>query len=53
MLISNLLLNAFYPQDGNTKGSVRQKAMDEFNKPGSDYFIFLLTTRAGVSLSLI
>ena len=24
--------------------------MDEFNKPGSEYFIFLLTTRAGVSL---
>lgn len=41
-----------YLQDGNTKGSDRQKAMDEFNKPGSDYFIFLLTTRAGVSSSL-
>ncbi|PPQ64493.1 hypothetical protein CVT26_002032 [Gymnopilus dilepis] len=33
--------------DGNTKGNVRQKAMDEFNKPDSEYFIFLLTTRAG------
>ncbi|KAF8913030.1 SNF2 family N-terminal domain-containing protein, partial [Gymnopilus junonius] len=30
-----------------TKSSVRQKAMDEFNKPNSEYFIFLLTTRAG------
>ena len=52
VLISNPLFNAFYLQDGNTKGSVRQKAMDEFNKPRSDYFIFLLTTRAGVSLLL-
>ncbi|KAF5384826.1 hypothetical protein D9615_001372 [Tricholomella constricta] len=33
--------------DGNTKGSERQKGMDEFNKPGSDMFIYLLTTRAG------
>ncbi|GLB35984.1 putative class II histone deacetylase complex subunits 2 and 3 [Lyophyllum shimeji] len=33
--------------DGNTKGSERQKGMDEFNKPGSDVFIYLLTTRAG------
>jgi hypothetical protein len=39
-------------QDGNTQGSVRQKAMDEYNKPGSEYFIFLLTTRAGVSFWL-
>jgi len=36
-------------QDGGTKGADRQKAMDAFNKPGSDYFVFLLTTRAGVS----
>ncbi|KAG6821361.1 hypothetical protein H0H93_014158 [Arthromyces matolae] len=33
--------------DGNTKGKDRQKGMDEFNKPGSDVFIYLLTTRAG------
>ncbi|OCH94711.1 hypothetical protein OBBRIDRAFT_746991 [Obba rivulosa] len=33
--------------DGNTKQSVRQKGMDEFNKPGSDISIYLLTTRAG------
>lgn len=25
----------------------RQKSMDAFNAPHSDYFIFLLTTRAG------
>ncbi|EMD41939.1 hypothetical protein CERSUDRAFT_90530 [Gelatoporia subvermispora B] len=33
--------------DGNTKQSLRQKGMDEFNKPGSDIPIYLLTTRAG------
>ncbi|KAK0478320.1 SNF2 family DNA-dependent ATPase [Armillaria novae-zelandiae] len=33
--------------DGNTKGTDRQKGMDEFNRPGSDVFIYLLTTRAG------
>ncbi|KAF8167730.1 SNF2 family N-terminal domain-containing protein [Crassisporium funariophilum] len=37
----------FLRLDGNTKGSARQKAMDDYNKPGSEYFIFLLTTRAG------
>jgi len=26
--------------------------MDEFNRPGSDVFIYLLTTRAGVCFSL-
>jgi Helicase conserved C-terminal domain len=38
-------LNLF--QDGNTKQSERQKGMDEFNRPGSDIFIYLLSTRAG------
>ncbi|OSD03298.1 hypothetical protein PYCCODRAFT_1434714 [Trametes coccinea BRFM310] len=33
--------------DGNTKQADRQKDMDEFNKPDSDIFIYLLTTRAG------
>ncbi|KAF8560206.1 hypothetical protein OG21DRAFT_38190 [Imleria badia] len=33
--------------DGETKQAVRQKGMDEFNKPDSEYFIYLLTTRAG------
>ncbi|KAH9942923.1 SNF2 family N-terminal domain-containing protein [Amylocystis lapponica] len=33
--------------DGNVKQADRQKGMDEFNKPGSDVFIYLLTTRAG------
>jgi hypothetical protein len=34
-------------QDGNTKQSDRQKGMDEFNRQGSDVFIYLLSTRAG------
>ncbi|KAI0048335.1 hypothetical protein FA95DRAFT_1517538 [Auriscalpium vulgare] len=33
--------------DGNTKQADRQKGMDEFNRPGSDVFVYLLTTRAG------
>ncbi|KAL1510237.1 hypothetical protein AB1Y20_006563 [Prymnesium parvum] len=33
--------------DGSTNGSDRQDAIDAFNKPGSDVFIFLLSTRAG------
>ncbi|KAI9461026.1 hypothetical protein BJY52DRAFT_1168379 [Lactarius psammicola] len=33
--------------DGNTKQSERQKGMDEFNRPGSDVFVYLLSTRAG------
>ncbi|EDR15764.1 SNF2 family DNA-dependent ATPase [Laccaria bicolor S238N-H82] len=37
----------FLRLDGDTKGSERQKGMDEFNRPGSDYFVYLLTTRAG------
>lgn len=34
-------------QDGDTPSGDRQKGMDEFNKVGSEYFIYLLTTRAG------
>ncbi|KAF9076104.1 hypothetical protein BDP27DRAFT_1313905 [Rhodocollybia butyracea] len=37
----------FLRLDGNTKGTDRQKGMDEFNRPDSDIFIYLLTTRAG------
>lgn len=33
--------------DGQTDHEVRINAIDEYNKPGSDKFIFLLTTRAG------
>ncbi|QRW05377.1 chromodomain-helicase-DNA-binding protein 4 [Ceratobasidium sp. AG-Ba] len=33
--------------DGDTKSALRQKEIDDFNRPGSDYFIYILTTRAG------
>jgi SWI/SNF-related matrix-associated actin-dependent regulator of chromatin subfamily A member 5 len=33
--------------DGNTKGEDRDGSMEEFNRPGSSKFIFLLSTRAG------
>uniref|UniRef100_A0A182PM08 Helicase n=1 Tax=Anopheles epiroticus TaxID=199890 RepID=A0A182PM08_9DIPT len=33
--------------DGSTVIDMRQKQMDEFNRPGSDKFIFMLSTRAG------
>lgn len=33
--------------DGSTEHEDRVEAIDEFNKPGSDRMIFLLTTRAG------
>ncbi|KAG8945049.1 hypothetical protein FRC00_010282, partial [Tulasnella sp. 408] len=37
----------FLRLDGDTKSDQRQRDMDEFNKPGSDVFIYLLSTRAG------
>ncbi|KAI6007186.1 SNF2 family N-terminal domain-containing protein [Pisolithus albus] len=37
----------FLRLDGDTKQSMRQKGMDEFNQPDSDVFIYILTTRAG------
>ena len=33
--------------DGNTKGDERDLFMDQFNAPGSEKFVFLLSTRAG------
>jgi SWI/SNF-related matrix-associated actin-dependent regulator of chromatin subfamily A member 5 len=33
--------------DGSTSGEDRDTAVDSFNKPGSDKFCFLLSTRAG------
>lgn len=33
--------------DGNTAHEDRQQSIDEFNRPGSQKFIFMLTTRAG------
>ncbi|KDQ19888.1 hypothetical protein BOTBODRAFT_27309 [Botryobasidium botryosum FD-172 SS1] len=37
----------FIRLDGNTKQTERQKDMDRFNEPGSDVFIYILSTRAG------
>lgn len=42
-----MCLHLRFLQDGGTKQAIRQKGMDEFNKPDSEYFIYLLTTRAG------
>jgi chromodomain-helicase-DNA-binding protein 4 len=33
--------------DGGITGSVRQDAIDRFNAPGAQQFVFLLSTRAG------
>lgn len=33
--------------DGNTGGDDRDASIEAFNKPGSEKFIFLLSTRAG------
>jgi SNF2 family DNA or RNA helicase len=33
--------------DGNIRGDARQSAIDRFNRPDSDRFVFLLSTRAG------
>ena len=33
--------------DGSIRGNERQAAIDRFNKPGSDIFAFLLSTKAG------
>ncbi|KAI5851862.1 P-loop containing nucleoside triphosphate hydrolase protein [Tricharina praecox] len=37
----------WYRLDGNVSSLNKQKAIDEFNAPDSDYFAFLLSTRAG------
>jgi len=33
--------------DGGTRGDDRGGLLDQFNAKGSDYFIFILSTRAG------
>lgn len=33
--------------DGNTSGDDRERSIDDYNREGSDKFIFLLSTRAG------
>ena len=37
----------WYRLDGTVSSLKKQKAIDDFNSPGSDYFAFLLSTRAG------
>lgn len=37
----------FFRLDGDTPVTERQSMVDEYNKPGSPVFAFLLTTRAG------
>ncbi|KAA8905988.1 chromodomain-helicase-DNA-binding protein 4 [Sphaerosporella brunnea] len=37
----------FHRLDGSVAALQKQKRIDEFNAPGSDYFAFLLSTRAG------
>ncbi|KAH8419000.1 hypothetical protein KR009_000052, partial [Drosophila setifemur] len=33
--------------DGEITGTLRQEAIDRFNAPGAQQFVFLLSTRAG------
>ena len=33
--------------DGGITGTLRQDAIDRFNEPGAEQFVFLLSTRAG------
>jgi SWI/SNF-related matrix-associated actin-dependent regulator of chromatin subfamily A member 5 len=42
-----MLLAEYCRIDGGTDHETRTRSIDEYNKPGSDKFIFLLTTRAG------
>lgn len=47
---SSIVALTFVAKDGNSKQAERQRDMDKFNKPGSDYFLYLLSTRAGGKL---
>ncbi|KAI0223995.1 chromatin remodeling complex Adenosinetriphosphatase [Massospora cicadina] len=42
-----LTYSAFCRIDGNTTHEERIEAIDDYNRPASDKFVFLLTTRAG------
>lgn len=37
----------FFLSTGNTSGEDRESQIDDFNREGSERFIFLLSTRAG------
>lgn len=43
----------FLRLDGNLNQAQRQRDMDDFNKPDSEYFIYLLSTRAGGEANFI
>lgn len=47
MIIGSLPASEYCRIDGGTAHEDRINAIDEYNKPGSEKFIFLLTTRAG------
>jgi SWI/SNF-related matrix-associated actin-dependent regulator of chromatin subfamily A member 5 len=47
LLTSAVMLAAYCRIDGSTAHEDRIAAIDDYNKPGSEKFIFLLTTRAG------
>ncbi|CAH8628177.1 unnamed protein product [Schistosoma intercalatum] len=49
-LLEEVLTNARYKYvriDGRVRGPLRQVTIDRFNAPNSEFFIFLLSTRAG------
>ena len=37
----------YFRLDGQTPHEERQERIEEYNKPGSEYFVFMLSTRAG------
>ena len=47
MIIGSLPASEYCRIDGGTAHEDRINAIDEYNRPGSEKFIFLLTTRAG------
>lgn len=50
MIVEDFLIGEGYKflrLDGDTPQAQRQRSMDAFNAPDSEFFIFLLTTRAG------
>ncbi|CAH8584404.1 unnamed protein product [Schistosoma turkestanicum] len=49
-LLEEVMINARYKYvriDGRVRGPLRQVTIDRFNAPNSEFFIFLLSTRAG------
>lgn len=37
----------YFRLDGQTAHEERQERIEEYNRPGSEYFVFMLSTRAG------